>query len=74
MEKLLDYIFNNWDNTLRDDNNPKTELPSNAIILPYPYTSPSIDDHFSSLFYWDTYFTNVGLIFSDKLDYAKNNT
>ena len=73
MENLLDHILNNWDNTLRDDHHPNIDLPHTAIILPYPYTSPSIDEHFSALYYWDTYFTNVGLLLSDKLEYAKNN-
>ena len=70
MRELLDFIYANWDGTLR--HNVKDE--DTLIGLPKPYTVPSINDRFNELYYWDTYFTNLGLILSDKLDYAINNT
>ncbi|MBQ8528914.1 MAG: alpha,alpha-trehalase, partial [Clostridia bacterium] len=70
MRELLEFIGSNWDGTLR--HNVKDE--DTLIGLPKPYTVPSINDRFNELYYWDTYFTNLGLILSDKLDYAINNT
>ena len=32
------------------------------VILPKPYTVPSMKDSFQEMYYWDTYFTNKGLI------------
>lgn len=42
------------------------------IGMPYPYTVPSTES-FNELYYWDTYFTNVGLIKYGRADLAKNN-
>lgn len=70
MNKIKQFIYDNWDGTLRFEPNDQEKL----IGMPYPYTVPCIKDKFNELYYWDTYFTNVGLILSDKVDYAKNNT
>lgn len=70
MNKVKQFIYENWDGTLRSEPKDRESL----IGLPYPYTVPSIKDYFNELYYWDTYFTNVGLILSNKLEYAKNNT
>lgn len=70
MKQLVDFIHENWENTVRFNQ----EDEGNLIGLPKPYTVPSIADHFQEMYYWDTYFTNVGLILSDRLDLAKNNT
>ena len=43
------------------------------IGLPYPFSIPS-ENHFEEMYYWDTYFTNLGLIASGRLEQAKNNT
>ncbi len=42
------------------------------IGLPYPYTVPSTVK-FQELYYWDTYFANLGLIKLGKIDLAKGN-
>lgn len=42
--------------------------------LPYPYTVPSPGDIFDCMFYWDTHFTNVGLIAAGDIQQAINNT
>lgn len=70
MKQLVDFIHENWKNTIRFNQ----ENEGNLIGLPKPYTVPSIEGHFQELYYWDTYFTNVGLILSNRLDLAKNNT
>ena len=42
--------------------------------LPRPFVPPSISaDGFRNLYYWDTYFTNVGLIADGHIDWAKDN-
>lgn len=69
MEKLEKFIKENWDATLRF----QPEDDGTLIGLPRPYTVPGLGGHFPELYYWDTYFTNVGLILSDKLGYARDN-
>lgn len=41
--------------------------------LPHPYSVPCIRDHFQDMYYWDTYFTNVGLILAGDVAQARNN-
>ena len=43
------------------------------VILPKPYTVPSMKDSFQEMYYWDTYFTNKGLILTGNVDQAINN-
>lgn len=69
MEKLIDYINTHWDDTLRYTPSDDGDI----IGIPYRFTSPSIGKLHSALFYWDTYFTNEGLILSDKIGYAIDN-
>ena len=40
----------------------------------FPYTVPSPGDVFDCMFYWDTHFTNVGLIPFGRLQQAIYNT
>ena len=40
--------------------------------LLYPYSIPA--HRFQALFYWDTYFINLGLIELNQVEPAKNNT
>ena len=64
------FISKNWVNTERF-----TPTDSGDIIgLPKPYTVPSINDQFNEIYYWDTYYTNVGLILDGHLQQAINNT
>jgi len=41
--------------------------------LPYPYSVPTVGKRFHSMYYWDTYFTNLGLLALDDITQAKNN-
>ena len=64
--------------TYLDENIEKTvklskESSGNLIGLPFPYTTPCVADTYQEIYYWDTYFTNVGLIIWGKKEYAKNN-
>lgn len=66
---VREYIGSNWDNTTRFF----TEDNDTLIGLPYPYTVPCCEGAFQEMYYWDVYFTNVGLIKSGRLSQAKNN-
>lgn len=44
-----------------------------TIGLPYPYTVPCCEGHFQELYYWDTYFTNSGLLRTGQVGQARNN-
>ncbi len=43
------------------------------IGLPYKYTVPNVREKFQELYYWDTYFTNLGLIELGKIDLVNGN-
>lgn len=45
------------------------------LPLPYPFVPPSFDETgmLRTLYYWDTYFTNIGLIADGHIDWAKEN-
>ena len=64
-----EYITNNWSKTLRE----AWTAQDGSIPLPKPFNVPSLDDRFNSLFYWDTYFLNLGLIEDGLTEQAKNN-
>ena len=66
---LQEYIYQNWDKTVKYA--PKDE--GTRIGLPYPYTAPCMTESFTALFYWDTYFTNKGLLASGEYELAENN-
>lgn len=66
---VKDYIKEHWDKTVR-----LTEKDEGTLIgLPCPYTVPSVKDTFQEMYYWDTYFTNVGLLRCGKENLAKSN-
>ena len=67
--KILDYINENFPKTIR----LHQEDDDRRIGLPYPYTVPCVSDMFQEMYYWDTYFTNVGLIACGNIRQAKNN-
>lgn len=64
-----EYITNNWSKTVREGDVKK----EGYIPLPKPFNVPSLDDRFDSLFYWDTYFLNLGLLADGFYEQAKNN-
>lgn len=67
--KVEQYIYDNWENTFRY----KTEDEGRRLGLPYPYTVAGVTEIFQDMYYWGTYFTNVGLIFSGYVEQARNN-
>ncbi len=61
-----------------DENFSKSVKPGNVqqpdrLTLPYPYTVPSPGDMFDCMFYWDTHFTNVGLLATGDIRQAIHN-
>jgi alpha,alpha-trehalase len=69
---VTDYIHQNWHRSIYRDANGSG---FRGIDLPFPYTSPCIkgEGHFHFFFYWDTYFTNLGLLRSGLADTARDN-
>lgn len=63
------YIDQHWEETFRIS---REETP-NEIALPRPHTVPSTDPSMWLFFYWDTYFTNLGLIRQGRIEQARNN-
>ena len=64
------FISESWDSTIHY--NPADT--GTLIGLPYPYTVPGVGDTFPEMYYWDTFFTNEGLVLDCRLEQAKNNT
>lgn len=69
MENLLQFIADNWKHVIRENKEDEGTL----IGLPYPYTISGTDKKFREMYYWGTYFTNVGLILSGQTQLAQNN-
>lgn len=64
-----DYISFQWDSVIRVCREDREQ----CVGLPYPFTVPAVG-YFETLYYWDTYFTNVGLLLDGRAMLAKNNT
>ena len=69
MQAILDYIEQNYSKTLRNNKEDEGTL----IGLPYQYNVAGMGDRFKEMYYWGTYFTNVGLLISGREEQAKNN-
>lgn len=67
--KTHEYIINSWEKAIIAPENAET--PS---LYVKPFVPPCINGPFKVLFYWDTYFTNKGLIADGRAEEAKNNT
>ena len=70
MSQVSEFILKNFKYTIRCER----EDVGNLIGLPYPYTTPCANECFIEMYYWDTYFTNVGLLAMGNISQAKNNT
>ena len=69
MEEVNAYIAQNWDKTVRYVPHDRDTL----LGLPKPFSTPGISGSFQELYYWDTYFINVGLLASGRTEQAANN-
>lgn len=68
MDKVTEYIKSNWIKTFH----PAKELGGDVKIN-HPYVSPCATDFYTELFYWDTYFINIGLMLDGFTEQARNN-
>ena len=68
-DKIKKYIEDNFQGTLR----LAKEDADTLIGMPYPYSVSGFSNVFQEMYYWGTYFTNVGLILSGQVNQAKNN-
>ena len=68
MDAVTNYILENWEKTIVT---PR-ETAADKDGLPYPYVVPTIGTMFHELYYWDTYFTCLGLQRSDRFDLVKD--
>ena len=69
MSQVSEFISKNFKYTIRCER----EDVGNLIGLPYPYTTPCANECFVEMYYWDTYFINVGLLASGNIEQAKHN-
>lgn len=67
---VRDFIHENWDSTIQYSPRDTATL----IGLPHPYTVPTAGAMFREMYYWDTFFTNEGLVRDGHVDLARNNT
>ena len=65
--KTREFIRKTWLKAVRQPE------PQGDFLLPAPFVPPCYKGAFLKLFYWDTYFTNKGLIADGYADLAKNN-
>ena len=68
-KKIEKFVLESIDKTVRYSPNDEGTL----VGLPFKYTVPCVGDHFQEIYYWDTYFSNVGMIMVGKVEYAKSN-
>lgn len=67
-ENVRDYISGMWDVLTRE---PDTAVPwSSLLALPETYIVPG--GRFSEFYYWDTYFTMIGLYEDGRIDLLRN--
>ncbi len=69
MTEITQFIQGNYPRTLRYN----TEDEGNTVGLPHPYSVSGLKNIFREMYYWGTYFTNVGLLASGNVEQAKNN-
>lgn len=67
---INEYIKTNLPLTLRECREDSYPF----FALPKPYNVPCASGMFQEMYYWDTYFTNRGLILDGDVEQAKNNT
>jgi alpha,alpha-trehalase len=71
-QPVIEYIRSNWLRSVCHDSNGSGFKGDD---LPFSYTTPAIkgEGHYSFFFYWDTYFTNLGLLRHGLHQTAKDN-
>ena len=67
-DSMTDHIDRLWTFLLRKD----TLVPDQASLVPLPYSYVVPGGRFKEVYYWDSYFTLIGLIESGQHNLAKN--
>ncbi|MBO5059330.1 MAG: alpha,alpha-trehalase [Clostridia bacterium] len=67
-KSVMNFIEKNWDRCISESRTDREDM----IGVPYPYSTPN-SGCFDAVYYWDTYFTNVGLMLAGRQLQAKNN-
>lgn len=70
-DSMFEHIDQLWDQLSRQPDQ-ETKNHSTLIPLPYPYIVPG--GRFREIYYWDTYFTSVGLAAAGHLEMVENLT
>jgi len=65
-QTLNEYIKSGWAKA-------RTTASETDLPLPFPFIPPCMEGMLRTLYYWDTYFTNVGLIADGHVDWAREN-
>ena len=68
-EPVREYILARWDATVRTQREDRDGI----VGLPHPFTVPCAKGSYQELYYWDTYFTGVGLLASGRKELALGN-
>lgn len=68
--KISKYIEENWKTTIRDNTFADERV---MVRFERPYTVPCAETLFVNFYYWDTYFTNVGLLLDGLSNQVENN-
>ena len=68
-DEVREYISSSWDSTVRVNR----EDDGTLLGLPCPYTVPCPEGTFQEMYYWDTFFTNEGLIRDSRAELATGN-
>lgn len=69
-DDLTTHLINHWDYLSRDPDD--SSLISSLLPLPEPYIVPG--GRFREIYYWDSYFTIIGLAASDRWDMVNSMT
>ena len=69
VHQVKEYVSSSWDSTVRY--NPEDD--GTLLGLPYRYTVPCPEGTFQEMYYWDTFFTNEGLLKGGRTDLALGN-
>ena len=66
-KNIVEHIHHLWDGLTRQS---KEEDQSSLLTLPHPFVIPG--GRFREIYYWDSYFTMLGLLKSNRIDLVKN--
>jgi alpha,alpha-trehalase len=75
MEELDELIRRGWDADVVRSENPRRRSVQ-SIDLPHPWVAgaaPTSPDWYTTMFSWDTYFSNLALMVHDRLDLVRGN-